>query len=322
MRTLVMGGTEFISLHLVRELLAHGHEVTVFNRGKRAERLPAGVKAIAGDRKDHAGLKARLEGHRFDGVFDITYAPTLAEDVAALVAALEGQPHIVFISTGRVYDHSLSIPYSEETPRSLYWGEYARHKITSEDLLFERYRTGGGPVTVVRPTHVMGPLNTRNNETFFMDRIARGRPVLVPGHGGWLRQFGHVEDLAIAMAAMLGNPKSHGQAYNVMGEDTVTQVGFVELIAEAMKKPVTFQHFDGALLKTFDKPGPVFGQNLVYDCHAVHTTTKLRLDLGIRPRYTLASAVAHTWEWYKREGLGDRPVDFAFEDGLLAKIGA
>ncbi|HUO62884.1 MAG TPA: NAD-dependent epimerase/dehydratase family protein [Terriglobales bacterium] len=322
MRTLVMGGTEFISLHLVRELLSHGHEVTVFNRGKRAERLPAGVKAIAGDRKDHAGLKERLKGHRFDGVFDITYAPTLVEDVAALVAVLEGEPHIIFISTGRVYDHSLPIPYSEETPRSLYWGEYARHKITSEDLLFERYRKGGGPVTVVRPTHVMGPLNTRNNETFFMDRIARGRPVLVPGHGGWLRQFGHVEDLARAMAAMLGNPKSHGQAYNVMGEDTVTQVGFVDLIAEAMKKPVTFRHFDPALLKSFDKPGPVFGQNLVYDCHAVHTTTKLRQQLGIRPRYTLASAVAHTWEWYKREGLVDRPVDFAFEDGVLAKIGA
>jgi nucleoside-diphosphate-sugar epimerase len=322
MRTLVMGGTEFISLHLVRELLSHGHEVTVFNRGKRADRLPTGVKAIAGDRKDHAGLRERLKGHRFDSVFDITYAPTLDDDVAALVAALEGQPHIVFISTGRVYDHSLPIPYSEETPRSLYWGEYARHKITSEDLLFERHRKGGGPITIVRPTHVMGPLNTRNNETFFMDRIARGRPVLVPGHGGWLRQFGHVEDLAIAMAAMLGNPKSHGQAYNVMGEDTVTQVGFVELIAEAMRKPVTFRHFDSAILKSFDKPAPVFGQNLAYDCHAVHTTSKLRQDMGIRPRYTLASAVAHTWEWYRREGLVDRPVDFTFEDGLLAKIGA
>jgi len=322
MRTLVMGGTEFISLHLVRELLSQGHEVAVFNRGKRAERLPAGVEAIAGDRKEHAKLRLRLKGRRFDGVFDITYAPTLDEDVAALVAALEGQPHIIFISTGRVYDHSLPIPYSEDTARSLYWGEYARHKITSEDLLFDRHRRGGGPITIVRPTHVMGPLNTRNNETFFMDRISRGRPVLVPGHGGWLRQFGHVEDLAIAMAAMLGNPKTHGQAYNVMGEDTVTQVGFVELIAETMKKPVTFRHFDPAILKSFDKPAPVFGQNLVYDCHAVHTTSKIRLELGIRPRYTLASALAQTWEWYKREGLVDRPVDFALEDSILAKIGA
>jgi len=322
MRTLVMGGTEFISLHLVRELLSQGHEVTVFNRGKRGDRLPAGVQTIVGDRKDHAGLAERLKGHRFDGVFDITYAPTLAEDVTALLAGLPGAPHVVFISTGRVYDHSLPIPYSEDTPRNLYWGEYARHKITSEDLLFDRQRKGGGPITIVRPTHVMGPLNTRNNETFFMDRIARDRPVLVPGHGGWLRQFGHAEDLATAMAAMLGDPRSHGQAYNVMGEDTVTQVGFVELIAEAMRKPVTFRHFDPGLLKSFGKPGPVFGQNLVYECHAVHTTSKLRQELGIRPRYTLASALAHTWEWYKRDGLAGRPVDLAFEDTILAKIGA
>jgi nucleoside-diphosphate-sugar epimerase len=322
MRALVMGGSEFISLHLVQSLLARGHEVAVFNRGRRGERLPAGVETIAGDRKDHAGLRERLGGHRFDGVFDVTYAPTLGEDVTALLDALPGRPHAIFVSTARVYDHALPIPYSEETPRGFYWGDYARHKIAGEDVLFDRHRQHGQPVSIVRPTHVMGPLNTRNNETFFMDRIWRGRPVLIPGHGGWLRQFGHVEDLAFVMAAMLGNPKSYGQAYNVMGEDTVTQVGFVDLVAEVMKKPVTFRHFDQALLKSFDKPGPVFGQNLLYDCHAVHTTTKLRQELGIRPRYTLASALAHTWEWYTREGLVDRPVDFSFEDAVLAKIGA
>ena len=322
MRVLVIGGTEFISLHLVQELLQRGHDVTVFNRGRRAERLPPGVKAIAGDRKDHASLRERLKGHRFEGVFDITYAPTLGEDVAALVASLEGQPHIVFISTGRVYDHALPIPYSEDTPRGFYWGDYARHKIAAEDLLFERHRAGGGPVTVVRPTHVMGPLNTRNNETFFMDRISRGRPVLVPGDGGWLRQFGHVEDLAEVMATLLGDPRAYGQAYNVMGEDVVSQVGFVELIAEVIGRPVTLRHFDPALLKSFDKPGPVFGQNLVYECHAVHTSTKLRHELGLRPRYTLHAGLAQTWEWYRAQGLADRPVDFSFEDRLLAKIGA
>jgi nucleoside-diphosphate-sugar epimerase len=322
MRVLVMGGTEFISLHLLRALQARGHEVSVFNRGRHPDRLPAGVAQIAGDRKDHAGLRERLAGRRFDAVYDVTYAPTVGEDVAALVDALVGAPHVIFVSTGRVYDHALPIPYSEETPRGPYWGDYARHKIGGEDALLERHRRSGLPVTIVRPTHVMGPLNTRNNETFFMDRIHRGRPVLVPGHGGWLRQFGHVEDLAEVMAALLGDPRAYGQAYNVMGEDVVSQVGFVELIAEAMGRPVSFRHFDPALLKAFEKPGPVFGQNLVYDCHAVHTTAKLRADLGLRPRYTLHGALVHTWQWYRAEGLVERPVDFAFEDQLLSKIGA
>ena len=179
-------------------------------------------------------------------------------------------------------------------------------------------------MTIVRPTHVMGPLNTRNNETFFMDRIARGRPVLVPGDGGWLRQFGHVEDLGEAMAAMLGDPRTHGQAYNVMGEDVVSQVGFVELIAEAMGRPVTLRHFDPALLKAFDKPGPVFGQNLVYDCHAVHTTTQAaRPSSGIRPRlHARRRASARRGSGTARRAPLDRPRRLPVRGPLLAKLGA
>src|SRR5678815_3709116 len=261
MRALVMGGTEFISLHLVQSLLARGHEVAVFNRGRRGERLPAGVEAIAGDRKDHAGLRERLGGHRFDGVFDVTYAPTLGEDVTALLDALPGRPHAIFVSTARVYDHALPIPYSEETPRGFYWGDYARHKIAGEDVLFDRHRQHGQPVSIVRPTHVMG-------------------------------------------------------------DEITSRVAFVELIAEVMGKPVTLRYVDPALLKAAEKPGPVFGQNLVYDCHAVHTTHKLRTELGIRPRYTLASGLHHTWKWYQASGLLERPIDFTFEDQLLAKLGA
>ena len=322
MRALVMGGTEFISLHLVRSLLRRGVDVVALNRGRTPSRLPAGVATIAADRKDHAALRERLAGQRFDGVYDVTYAPTLGPDVAALLGALEGRPHTILVSTGRVYDHALPIPYAEDTPRSDYWGDYARHKIAAEDVLFERHRAEGWPVTIVRPTHVMGPMNTRNNEAFFMDRIWRGRPVLVPGHGGWLRQFGHVEDLADAMTAMLGNPATFGQAYNVMGEDVVTQVGFVELIAEIVGRPVELRHFDPALQKRIDKPGPVFGQNLVYDCHAVHTTRKLRQELGIRPRYTLASGLAQTWDWLRGEKLHERPLDTSTEDQILALVRA
>lgn len=319
MRVLVVGGTEFISLALVRALLRDGHRVCVLNRGRRNERLPPGVHPIVCDRKDHAQLAAVLAGAGFDAVYDVTYAPTTGEDVAALADAVAAtRPHVLFVSTGRVYDHALPIPFSETTPRGAYWGEYARHKIAGEDALVDRQRSHGLPVTIVRPTHVLGPLNTRHNETFFFDRIARGQPVLVPGEGGWLRQFGHVDDLADALVAMLGNPRAFGQAYNLTGEECVTQVGFVEQIAEVLDRPVELRYVDAALLKRFDKPGLVFGQNLLYDCHAVYTTSKVRAELGIRPRYTLASGLRQTWEWYRKEGLDQGPVDFAFEDQLLA----
>ncbi len=75
------------------------------------------------------------------------------------------------------------------------------------------------------------------------------------------------------------------------------------------------------MLKSFDKPGPVFGQNLVCDCPAVHITTKLRTELSVRPRYLLASGLRQTWKWYQASGLMDRAIDFTFEDQILAKIG-
>jgi nucleoside-diphosphate-sugar epimerase len=317
-RVLVVGGTEFISLHLVRALQRDGHAVAVLNRGRQPERVPGGVERLVADRKDAAALRAALGGQRFDGVVDVTYAPTTGEDVAALLDAPAAVGHVVFVSTCRVYDHARPIPYDEDTPRNLYWGEYAKNKIAGEDVLFARHRERGTPITIVRPTHVYGPLNTRNNETFFFDRLARGRPILVPGHGGWLRQFGHVEDLADAMAAMLGNPAAFGRAYNVMGEEAITQVGFVETIADVMQCPLTL--VPAPTLRD-GKPAP-FGQNLVYDCHAVHTTTRVRGELGLRPRYTLAAGLEQTLAWYRREGLDKRALDFGAEDALLRSLGA
>jgi nucleoside-diphosphate-sugar epimerase len=310
MRVLVLGGTEFIGIHVVRALLRDRHEVTVLNRGRHPERVPAGVATILADRRDHPALQRVLADRRFDAMIDVAYAPTTGPDVeAALDAAGPGLRHALFVSTGRVYDHGRPIPFDETTERTLYWGEYAKNKIAGEDALFHRSVERGLPATIVRPTHVYGPMNTRDNETFIFDRLVRGRPIVMPGDGGWLRQFGHVEDLADAIAAMLGNPAAYGQAYNVTGEEIVSQVGLVELIADVIKRPAT-------LVPGVDTAP--FGQNLVYDCHAVYTTSKLRGQLGIRPRFTLPGGIAQTYEWYVHEGLDRRRVDFAAEDALLA----
>jgi UDP-glucose 4-epimerase len=319
MRVLIVGGTEFISLHTLRALRRDGHDVCVLNRGRHPERLPDGVRTIVADRLDHHAMRRALTAERFDGVIDVAYAPTTGADVEALLDALDGRMgHVVFVSTGRVYDHALPIPFDETTTRNLYWGDYARNKIAGEDALLRRHRERGLPVTVVRPTHVFGPLNTRNNETFFFDRLVRHRPVLVPDGGGWLRQFGHVDDLADAMAAMLGAPAAAGRAYNLTGEESITQVGFVELIADLMRRPLRLV----AVPTTAGGKPVAFGQNLVYDCHAVYTTARVRAELGLRPRYTLAAGLAQTLEWYQREGLDRREVDFTAEDTVLRSLGA
>ena len=107
-----------------------------------------------------------------------------------------------------------------------------------------------------------------------------------------------------------------------MDDEVTSQTGRVELIAGVTGRAVTLRYFDPALLASFDKPASVSGQNLVYECHAVHAAHKLRRDLGVRPRYTLPSGLAQTRTWDRKTGLCGQSIDFAVEDQFLAKIGA
>ena len=50
MHVLVLGGTRFLGRHLVAALLARGHAVTLFNRGRSAPGLFHGVAELRGER--------------------------------------------------------------------------------------------------------------------------------------------------------------------------------------------------------------------------------------------------------------------------------
>src|SRR4051794_2310347 len=65
---LILGGTGLTGPYQVRYALARGHKVTVFNRGRRNDRLPPGVTELIGDRNLHQ-LDA-LKGRTWDAVID------------------------------------------------------------------------------------------------------------------------------------------------------------------------------------------------------------------------------------------------------------
>jgi hypothetical protein len=68
----------------VRYALARGHKVTVFNRGRRNDRLPAGVTERTGDRNLHQ-LDA-LRGKQWDAEIDNpTSLPFWVRDVAGIL---------------------------------------------------------------------------------------------------------------------------------------------------------------------------------------------------------------------------------------------
>src|SRR5205807_6413864 len=76
MRVLVIGGSGNISREIVRALLRHGHEVTVFNRGRHRDPQPEGVRVALGDRKEREAFEATTRALEPDAVIDmISFSP-------------------------------------------------------------------------------------------------------------------------------------------------------------------------------------------------------------------------------------------------------
>ncbi|MFW5738308.1 MAG: NAD-dependent epimerase/dehydratase family protein, partial [Spirochaetota bacterium] len=101
MKVMIIGGTGTISEPVVRRLIASGHEVLVFNRGKRAT-PPEGARLITGDRHDPAFAQTMRNHGPYDCVVDmICFTPDDARTDVEVFTGLT--PQLVFTSTVDVY---------------------------------------------------------------------------------------------------------------------------------------------------------------------------------------------------------------------------
>lgn len=332
-RVLVIGGTRFIGPALVTRLADAGYAVSVLNRGSRNDELAAGVEAIVCDRKDHAAMEAALSGRRFEAVFDvIAYVP---EDTQGLLAALDRTAlrHFVHVSSCAVYVQPTRFPVKEDFPRGpgARADAYGRNKYLVEELLFRAYREEGLPVTIIRPGYIYGPGNSIYREAFYFDRLLAGRPLLVPGDGSVLTQFGYVDDLAAMLTAVLGNERAVGEAYNFAGEFAVTVNEYLLAVIQAVaggsgqspcasSRPVHFNPEELGL--TDEDVGRVFPYR--WREHAVRSTEKARVQLGYRESVSLAEGLRRSLRWYTagdgRARSGFRP-DYRLEDQILERMG-
>ncbi|HLY81912.1 MAG TPA: SDR family oxidoreductase [Acidimicrobiales bacterium] len=236
MRVLVMGGTQFNGLALVRELVRAGHQVTVLNRGKTEASLPAAVRRLFCDRTDDAAMRETLRGETFDCVADISaYHP---EDVELMVELLGGHiGHYIFASSTVIYAPSAILPITEDHPvdRGAHQIEYGLHKILCEDILLREHRQHGFPATIVPFSMVFGPGNAiLDREQRMFVRLLAGRPILIPGDGTALGQVGHVDDQARALRMLMGNPATFGKRYNVTGRQWFSDEAYVDTFAEVV----------------------------------------------------------------------------------------
>jgi nucleoside-diphosphate-sugar epimerase len=220
LKVLFIGGTGNISLSCVREAVAAGHRVTVFNRSVTGADLPPDVTSIAGDMKDPAAY-AELGRGGFDVVCQfIAFAPA---QVAADIAAFSGKTgQYVFISSASVYEKPPShYVITERTPTvNPYWA-YSQDKIACEALL---KATSDLSWTIVRPSHTLRTILPAvfDGGDFVAHRMLAGKPVIVAGDGATPWTLTRSADFAVPFVGLFGKKAALGEDFHITSDNAYT----------------------------------------------------------------------------------------------------
>lgn len=228
LKILILGGTGFTGPHQVRYALSRGHEVTVFNRGRREIEWPGEVEELTGDR-DTGNLES-LKGREWDVCIDNpTSVPFWVRDAADVLAGKVGQ--YLFISTISVYASNATPGADEDAALHVYEGNdvmaenrdslranmalYGPLKAACEAEAKQRF---GEQTTIIRPGLIVGPGDETDRFSYWPLRVRKGGEVLAPSKDGADPvQFIDARDLA-EWTIRMAEQGATG-AYNATGPD-------------------------------------------------------------------------------------------------------
>jgi nucleoside-diphosphate-sugar epimerase len=329
MKVLVIGGTRFVGLRLIRLLASKGHDITLLNRGKTEAQLPNGLRRLYADRRDIDAVKSVLTGKSFEAVFDINgyHVRNLEPLVDILNTNIE---HYIFQSTCGVYAYSEILPILEDFPyvsqetgiRGLL--TYEQNKVECEKFLFKAYENKGFPVTVFRCPVIYGPENWMDDrEGSYFSRLLQRRKILVPGNGSTIIHFTYVDDLAQAYLAAVGQKQTLGQVYNIAGSEVITINGYIDTIAQIVGTTTEKLYLEPQDVKTLKRPIFPFP----WDKNIFFGIKKAKDYFGFWPKYVIKSGLENTYRWWTKEkrlegirfipGELGHDVDLSYEDEVI-----
>jgi nucleoside-diphosphate-sugar epimerase len=302
MRVLFIGGTGTISSACSQLAVDRGLELYLLNRGHSDRPMPAGAEVLYGDIRDRASADQALGNRTFDVVVDwIAYTPDQVEADIERFRDRTGQ--YVFISSASAYQKPLaSLPITESTVlHNPYW-QYSRDKAACEARLLRAYREHGFPVTIVRPSHTYDRRSVPVQGGYtVIDRLRRGKPVIVHGDGTSLWVLTHHRDFAVGLVGLLGNAHAIGEAYHITSDELLTWNQIHEILARAAGAAPQFVHVPSDLIAAFDAR---WGAGLLGDkaYSVVFDNAKIkRLVPDFCPSIPFSQGAREIMAWYDAE---------------------
>ncbi len=338
MKILIIGGTNFIGPPVVRHLMAMGHEVTVFHRGKTTAQLPQGVHEILGERKYLTQMKDKLQQLSPEVVLDmIAYTE---HDARALIEAFQGmQARVVVVSSMDVYQaysvllgkesDVVPVPLTEDSPlrTSLYpFREMPNRPLEAPDdyekILVEKIimENADLPGTIVRLPMVYGENDPLHRLFPYLQRIDDNRPAIVVPESiaNWRGSYGYVENVAYAIALAVTNTRAQNRIYHLSDIEVLTEVERITKIGE-------ITHWQGKVVTVPQSQLPQEWKlpfNTQQDW--LVDSTRIRQELEYKEIVPLNEALERTINW-QRANLPKLPqqfaapwlLDYAIEDQIL-----
>jgi len=190
----------------------------------------------------------------------------------------------VQISTDEVYgtlgDTGL---FTEETPLAPN-SPYSASKAGADLLVRAYHETYGLNVNITRCSNNYGPYQFPEKLIPLMIRNAlEDKPLPVYGDGLHVRDWLYVEDHCSAVDLVLHKGVS-GEVYNIGGNNERTNLEVVKTILAELGKPESLIRF------VKDRPG--------HDRRYGINATKIRRELGWKPKYSYETGIQETIRWY------------------------
>jgi dTDP-glucose 4,6-dehydratase len=317
-KLLVTGGLGFIGSNFIRYVLSKHREVEVVNLDKMGiGSNPKNLEDLEGDERYRFvkgdlldfDLVSRLV-REVDAVVNFAAETHVDRSIANPRAFLESNTvgtfnlleaarlnnprlRIVHVSTDEVYSDILVGSYKEED-RLKPSSPYAASKAAADMFCLAYHRTYGLDVVVTRCTNNFGPYQFPEKlvpKTII--RASLGMKVPIYGTGRNVRDWIYVLDHCEALDLVLERGRS-GEIYNISSGNELDNLTLVKKILRIMGKD------EGLIEFVEDRPG--------HDVRYSLDSSKIRRELGWRPRRSLEEALKETVEWYLKNEWWWRPL--------------
>jgi nucleoside-diphosphate-sugar epimerase len=319
MRVCVVGGTGNISAGIVKLLVEVGHDVTVFNRGTHGP-VPPGVRVIQGDVKNRSAFEKVMQEQRFDAAIHM-----ICFDADGAQSALRAFPevkHLVCCSTVCTYGVEYDwLPVTEDHPlRST--TDYGRNKVAADRVFLEAHYRAGFPVTIIKPSTTFGPtwnlLRQIAWDASWVDRVRKGKPIVICGDGRTIHQWLYTDDAAPAFVFTLGRTRCIGQTYNMMKTEFGNWASYHRTAMKVIGREVELVGVPLDALVAAKVPNVGICRD-IFSHNTFYSPARLMRDVPeFRPKVSLEDALARVYEAMREENrIPDSDKD-NWEDRLIA----